>query len=152
MTRFDPYQVAREILATTDLANPDDIAEAIFTQTPKRDIPGAYRAMLRTVAREEIRLSRMHEPAQERVSGPSGSSRVAGIREHHFDYYGQRVFACEKWKLLGDCTREDVLDLAAQRRKVAAQNSAVADEFEVLATRMLAAGVATVRDLKGVAA
>lgn len=60
---FDPYKMARDVLASTSLVDPDDIAEAIFDRTPKRSVPAAYRLILRSVAREAIRLSRMEEPA-----------------------------------------------------------------------------------------
>lgn len=152
MTDFDPYQVARGVLATTDLCDPADIAEAIFKQTPKDKIAGAYKVMLRAVARDTIRSVRVDGEFFKEQAGPSRSSKVAGIRAHHFDFFGQRVFANNEWKLLGDCTRADVRDLAARRREVAAFNSAKADEFDELDARMAAAGVDVVRDLKRVAA
>lgn len=75
------------------------------------------------------------------------SSRVAAIRSNHEKLLAQRVFARGEWKLLGDCTLQDVRDLAEQRRMVAARNEAVAERFEKLAARMDELGAATVRDL-----
>ena len=83
---------------------------------------------------------------------PNRSSKVAAIRDRHIDYFSQRVFANGVWRMLGDGSPEDVLDLAAQRREVAARNAAKAEEFEALHARMVAAGVARARDLGEVAA
>lgn len=144
-TRFNPRETAKSILATTDLADPDEIAEAIFRATPKGSIAGAYRALLRDVAREEIRFGRMaDEPAARK---PNNSSKVAAIRAGHEAFFAQRVYANGDWKLLGDCTVADVLDLAAQRREIAAKNLATAEKYEALAERMAHARATTVREL-----
>jgi hypothetical protein len=158
MADFDPYLVARDVLATTDLADPSDIAEEIFNRTPKREIAGAYRMILRTMARVELGRMRMNGSAQDQTVGdqtgaqPARSSKVAGIRQYFSDTYEQRVCAFEKWKMLLDCTREDVLDLAAQSLKAANQNLAKHEKWQALADQMLADGAVTVRDLKDVAA
>lgn len=153
MSNFDPLAAAQHVLATTRLADPDDIADAVADMTPRGALRSAYRLVLRSVAREAIRLTRMDsEPVGGVRRTPNRSGRVAAIREHHVEFFDRRVYAQGTWKLLGDCTREDVLDLAAQRRDAAARNAANADRFEALAEQMAAAGVSVVRELGRVAA
>ena len=148
---FNPTQVARQIIATTKLTDPDDIAQAVFDRTPEDQLKEAYLGVLRQSAREAIRLENIaaNEPPR---STPNRSSRVASIAQSHLSYYDQRVYANGDWKLLGDCTLSDVLDLVTQRQKVAQQNMMKAKEFEQLADRMERAGAKVARELEGIAA
>lgn len=148
---FNPTQVARQVIATTKLTDPDDIAQAVFDRTPKDQLKETYLGVLRQSAREAIRLENMaaNEPPR---STPNRSSRVASIAQSHLSYYDQRVYANGDWKLLGDCTLADVLDLAAQRQQIAQQNMMKAKEFEQLADRMERAGAKVARELQEIAA
>lgn len=148
-TEFNPLATARNILIDTRETDPDVIADLIFKATPKRDIPALYRQQLRDVALDAIRFTRMNNPEP---TTPQQSSRLTAIRERHVAELDQRVYANGEWKLLGDCTVEDVLDLAAQRHEIAARNTAKAAEFEKLAARMAEFGARTVRDLEAAAA
>ncbi|GAA0200141.1 hypothetical protein [Glutamicibacter creatinolyticus] len=150
-TDFQPVKVARQIIATTSLTDPEDIALAVLDRTPDSELRAAYLQVLRGAVRTAIHMENMVASTVTPVV-PNRSSRVAAIRESHISYYDQRVFASGEWKMLGECTVDDVLDLAAQRREVAERNSAKAAEFEQLAARMTAAGVAVARDLEEVAA
>lgn len=148
---FDPHSTARQVLTTTNLTDPADIADAVFDRTPEAAIRDAYRHLLRRVALDAIRMDRMTaneaDPVVEPRRAPNRSPKVAAIRARHSQYLAQRVFALGVWKQLGDCTLEDVLDLAAQRREVAAQNAAQAERFEALAARMRTSGAGTVAAL-----
>lgn len=137
---FNPLESARHIIAESDLTDPDEIAQQIFDRTPSKSVRDAYRLILRSVAREAIHQANMaaSKPAS---SVPARSSRVAAIRDTHISYFAQRVFANGAWKMLGDCTRADVLDLAAQRQAIADRNAAKAAEFNALHDRMVSAGV-----------
>ena len=148
---FNPTQVARHIITTTKLTSPDDIAQAVFDRTPEGQLKEAYLGVLRQSAREAIRLENIaaNEPPR---STPNRSSRVASIAQSHLSYYDQRVYANGDWKLLGDCTLADVLDLAAQRQQIAQQNMMKAKEFEQLADRMERAGAKVARELQEIAA
>ena len=148
---FNPTQIARHIIATTQLTDPDDIAQAVFDRTPEDQLKEAYLGVLRQSAREAIRLENMvaNEPAR---ATPNKSSRVASIARSHLSYYDQRVYANGDWKLLGDCTLADVLDLASQRQQIAHQNMMKAKEFEQLADRMERTGAKVARELEGIAA
>ena len=166
---FDPRAHARDILATTDLADPDEIAQMVFEATPKRQMPDLYRTLLREVVMEAIRFQRaeslrpdrdaptdsdrgqVHSDAQN-MAAPvapapraNPSSRIAAIRGE----FAQRVRTGDGYKLLRDCTLAEVLEQAALRRTVAAKNEAVAKWYDDLAARMEAAGVDIVGDLEG---
>jgi len=150
MSAFDPLDVARDVIASTDLTDPDAIADEVLVRTPRSGLRTAYRLLLRRAALDAIRFANMSAGEPRRT--PNRSSKVAAIRDRHIDYFAQRVYANGEWKMLGDCTPEDVLDLAAQRREVAARNAAKAEEYEALHARMVAVGVARARDLGEVAA
>lgn len=149
--------MARQVVATTDLTNPDDIADAVYERTPEDAIHDAYRLILRNTAREAIHQTNMSAsavpaPQSEPRRQPNKSSKVAAIKDSHTNYYDQRVFANGDWKLLRHCTREDVLDLAAHRQAIADRNTAKAAEFHAIHDRMVRAGVEFAGDLEQEAA
>lgn len=151
MTHFNPLEAAHKVLLDTRIADPDQIAELVFQATPKRLMAHAYRSLLRGVAREAIRLANM-SAGEENDVAPQPSSRLRAIRAQHLAELDQRVFANGEWKLLGDCTIPDFLDLAAQRRQIAAKNTAKAEQYEKIAARMAEYGAETYRELEGAAA
>lgn len=160
---FNLTDSIRSVLATSRLADPADIAQIVFDRTPVEDMPDAYLQLLRSKVREISRLENIETrqqyrngpvPSQQRdttgmqtTTIPNGSAKVAAIRQVHNAYYDQRVHAKGQSKLLGDCTIDDVFDLAAQRRQMAQKNVAIAREFESLAEQMHAAGVTYARQL-----
>ncbi|GAA4923883.1 hypothetical protein [Nesterenkonia rhizosphaerae] len=155
---FDPLAAAKQIIADTDITDPDKIAAEVLSRTPKHQIRAVYASLLRGVAKNAIgqlnmRTSTAHReelhatsPAATRRT-PAKSSRVASIRSNHLSYFAQRVHAQGTWKMLGDCTRDDVLDLIAQRQAKADANLAKAAEFKDLHERMVAAGVTLAKEL-----
>lgn len=78
---------------------------------------------------------------------PNRSGRLAAIRDRHAAWKRARYVIDGTWKMLADCTVDDVLALAAQRRDVAARNTAEAERFDQLARVMKDAGAVTVADL-----
>lgn len=149
-TGFNPLTTARAVIEQTDLVDPDDIAAEVFRRTPKGDIDQLYRGLLRDVARSAIHKASMQVTAEHRDQprrSPNRSSKVAAIRAAHYSYYDQRVYASGEWKLLRNCTRDDVLDLAAQRQQAADQNAAKAEEFRALHAKMVTAGVTLAGEL-----
>lgn len=152
---FNPLDAAHDILVETRIADPDRIAELVFESTPKREIAQAYKLVLRRVVMDAIRLANMSAGRADCDAVPTpvnSSSRLRAIRGHHIAKLDQRVLANGQWKLLGDCTYDDVMDLAAQRHAVATRNALKAAEFEKLAAQMLEFGAKTVRDLEAAAA
>lgn len=152
---FNPLALAKRVIADTNLTDPSDIAQEVLERTPDHEIREVYLTTLRHVAREAIRLSNMTAstpPQAPKPSAPNKSSKIAAIRSAHISYYDQRVFASGTWKMLGDCTVTDVLDLVEQRRAIAEANYTKSAEYKLLADQMIAAGVNTARELEGIAA
>ncbi len=81
-----------------------------------------------------------HDPV---VNG--SASRVGVSRWQRY----QRVTVDGEWKLLADCTADDLDVIATDRESGAERLLAVAERFRTLAARMRAAGAATVADLDG---
>ena len=147
---FNPLNAAREVLRTTSLSDPADVAEAVFGLTPPEAIPEAYRSLLRNVAREAMRMERATSDDREDTRrAPQPSAKVAAIRAMHDKWLRQRVCPNGDWKMLGDCTITDIQAIAEERREIAAKNEAVAKEFDTLADRMARQGVTYVRELDG---
>lgn len=162
MSNFNPLSAAKAVLADTDLADPDAIADAVLAQTPKGQVRSAYRLLLRDVARYAIRLERMDARTDspegqtyrsahpESALGeqtrrqPNRSSKVAAIRAH---WKQTRYYVAGEWRMLATFTADEVLELVAQRRDIAARNNAEADRLEQIARQMKDTGAVTVADL-----
>lgn len=148
---FNPLTAARQVVAETDLASPEDIARRVFEMTPRDQMARAYLYCLRDICRLAIRSVRTdgvaeRKPVKPMTTPPRPSSKVAAIRKAHVSYYERRVYAQGEWKMLGDCTLADVRDLAAQAQSKADANARRAAEWSALADRMERVGAATVRD------
>lgn len=148
---FNPFTAARQVIAETDLASPEDIARRVFEMTPRDQMARAYLYCLRDICRLAIRSVRTdgvaeRNPVKPMATPPRPSSKVAAIRKAHVSYYERRVYAQGEWKMLGDCTLADVRDLAAQAQSKADANARRAAEWTALADRMERVGAATVRD------
>ena len=148
---FNPITAARQVVATTDLAAPEDIAQRVFEMTPRDQVDRAYLYCLRQICRLAIRSVRTdgeasRNPVRPMTTPPRPSSKVAAIRKAHMSYYERRVFAQGEWKMLGDCTVADVRDLATRSQAMADANARRAAEWTALADRMEREGLRTVRD------
>lgn len=148
MFTFNPATAVRELLVTTSLVDPDEIADIVFQQTPEAAWPSLYRAMLRDLVCDVMRATRSPNAP---TFAPAGKSRMRAAAQQ-LGYCDTRIWARGTWKSLGDCTREDILDLVTQRTNAANWNLAKAAEWAQLADRMAAAGVTTVRQLEAIAA
>lgn len=143
---FDTKALIREVLDDTDLDEPGAVAVEVARRTPDDAVRSAYEGLLRQVVVNELSRSRDAVPRPVRRV-PNRSSRVAAVRSAHERWLAQRVLAQGVWKRLGACDVVDVLDLAAQRREVAARNAYTALQYEELARRMKDTGAVTVADL-----
>ena len=152
---FNPFTAARQVIAETDLASPEDVARRVFEMTPRDQMARAYLYCLRNVCRmalSSVRTTGQWDTSPASVkpdtapTPPRPSSKVAAIRKAHVSYYERRVYAQGEWKMLGDCTLADVRDLAAQAQSKADANARRAAEWSALADRMERVGAATVRD------
>lgn len=160
MTDFNLRQVARDVLTSSTMADPRDLAAEVFRRIAAEDYAAALNECLPDFVREEIRHSRnLTAPAglmAERTGGGGGtrpaprSSKVAGIRSYWQSRLRERLHvgpAPSDWLLLGDCSFDDLMFAATARREIAARNAAKAEEYAELAEALRTAGVARVRDL-----
>jgi hypothetical protein len=127
----DPHAIAADVAESLSLA---DVREALRTVLPY------------FVRKEMSRRQFSTAPALR-----PGSARWDNVAELHaageLTLLRARVFAHGAWKFLGDCTSEDVQDIAAQRQDAAARNIAAAERFEALRVAMGRRRATTVRDL-----
>jgi hypothetical protein len=163
MDAFNLRKLVRDVLANSLLADPRDLAAEAFLRIPAAEHAAALRQCLTDVVREEIRLSRNHTPPTVTAGrpGPRGntarqqpavarSSKVAGIRAMWQEKLRERIHtgpASTDWRLLGDCTFDELMFAAGERRTIALRNESKAAEYAELAEAVRAAGVARVRDL-----
>jgi hypothetical protein len=150
---FNLRQVVRDVLAGSVMADPRQLAAEVFARVPVEEYGAALAQCLPDLVREEIRDSRNRtvEPMAEQPTGrPARSAKVAGIRDWWQTKLRERVHvgpAPSDWLLLGDCSFDDLMFAAEERRTIAARNSAKAAEFAALAEAVRDAGVTRVRDL-----
>lgn len=162
MDSFNLRKLIRDVLTNSLLADPRDLAAEAFQRIPADQHAAALRQCLTDVVREEIRLSRNHTPPTVMAErpGPRGnvarqrpaarSAKVAGIRAMWQEKLRERIHtgpASTDWRLLGDCTFEELMFAAGERRTIALRNEAKAAEYAELAEAVRAAGVVRVRDL-----
>ncbi|OKI16542.1 hypothetical protein [Streptomyces sp. CB03911] len=174
MDDFNLRSLVREVLGGTTMTDPTQIAREVDRRISEDDCRDALRQALRGYVREEITRMRRHHDVEEPVAqatlvsnvtpmasggagGPSApvrtvkpvrSAKVAGIREWWSSKLLEPYHVGEKvYRRLGDCSFEDLLFAAAERREHAARNAARAEWFEQLAETVRAAGVSRVRDL-----
>lgn len=158
MSDFSLRKLVRDVLSASTMADPRGLAAEVFGRISPEDYGAALGECLPDVVREEIRYSRNHVApaapmAEQAGSGapPSGrSSKVASIRAMWQQKLRERIHtgpSATEWRLLGDCTFEDLMFAAGERREIAARNEVKAEEYAQLAEAVRAAGVQRVRDL-----
>lgn len=140
MTDFSLDDLIRDALNRWKEPDPHVIARRLLAKVPMEE---RDRIVLHGLAeRVSLRLR------MERSSGSFGEAAApAPAGQSRWARFGNRVHVDGEWKMLGDCTAEDVDWLADARAVESAKLAAVADQFRELAARMRAAGVATVADL-----
>lgn len=131
---FNLRALVRETLATTPASDPREIASAVFVQIPTNQRAAALVDCLVSVVREVIGSQRPHNQPEPSPGAKPGSWKVKGIREEWARYLDTRWHVGEaQWKRLADCTRDDLLFAAHERRVNAERNIAAATELEGLA-------------------
>lgn len=142
-----------EILATSSLSDPRDIADKIIGDLTARERQAALAEVLPEYVRITLHAGRGHHPTSDEPGSTQGT-RTQDVAEPGSSRWRRvssvftgRYKPLDTWKPLRECTRDDVLALVDDYRKRAAQNTRKADQFEALAKRMAKAKVATVGDL-----
>lgn len=159
-------------LERSDIADPKIVARQVADGIPDERLREAVTAALVALAgsvearRRSTARTATGKPADPLSSylptvikegaGPSGRRAVTQVGESHWhrtavDYrtrlLAQRIAVGGEWKLLRDCTRDDLLYAAEKRHDQAVKVAAQGDWFLKLADVMDRAGVARVIDL-----
>lgn len=131
---FEPFNIrhtVRDILDETDLTTPAEIAEKVAEMVPTNQLRTTLATALREYVRVELTHTRARAAQPTRTGGPS--AKVTAIRDAAHQWLRQRVCAGDTWKMLGDCTYEDLLRLEQDRREHAQRSAAAAERFAALA-------------------
>lgn len=147
MTTFDLRAAVRHVLDTTDLADPRDIATKVAENVPANQRIYALTTALDPYVREAIQRRRNSNPIIGSASPRTGSSKVAAIQAYARALRDQVHVGAGAWKPLGDCTYDDLMFAAEERREHARQNAAAAERYQTLADLVRDEGAARVADL-----
>lgn len=146
MSEFDLRAVVRETLSSSPAADPAALAEHVLDRIAVEDYGQALRQTLRTYIREAIGQQRMSAPVP--TPRVNASWKVEAIRASWKRALANRMCVADgEWKTLADCTAQDLLFVAKERRVAAAKNLATAETYESLAQLMESQGAAVVADL-----
>jgi len=153
---FSLRALIRRVLLASDAADPDTLAQLVFDAIEDTDRVEALRQALHVAVREIVRQERMQHPitgalavaATTTKTTAAKSWKVAAIREGWQRTLRNRIHAGHgEWKMLADCTRDDLLHAAAERRAMAERNAVTAGCYTALAELLEAHEVKTVADL-----
>lgn len=167
----------RHILDTTDLTDPGEIAEKVFSGIPSGAFEDVVRVTLRPFVADVMGSERRRsagfsntgqcETGTQRGDasvgdetgagttsqvGPGTQRRPAGgdpswKRRSIRNIHRQRIYVGNEWKMLGDCTVADIDSAALDRRATAQQNKAWADRYDQLSLRMSQSHAGVVSDM-----
>lgn len=147
MSDFVLRHLVREVLSDSDEADPGRIADMVLAQIPPRQTRTALAQALRLFVRQVISETRTarNEPT---VTPISRSAKVAAIREGWQRRLDDRVHGAEgSWKKLRDCTYDDLLSAATERRQMAERNNAWARQYDAWARLLTEHDAETFGDL-----
>lgn len=149
---YDIRAAIREVVETSDLTDPGEIAMKVAGDVPQKALRSALAVALRAMVRIELHSYtswRRPEPEPSRTGQPTQtrSAKVAAVRAWARVLRKPVAVSENVWKAFGECTAEDLDFLAADRRENAAQSIAAAERFEKYAAALDEHGAATVADL-----
>lgn len=143
MTEFDIREAVRSVIDETDLTAPEDIAAKVAESVPARQL----RPVLADVLRDYVRLELGRERRHNELPLPGRSAKRAAIAEYGQRWLRDRVSVANEWKMVGDCTQDDCLAVAAERRENARRNEAMAELWEARAALLKRHRVRRLADL-----
>jgi hypothetical protein len=152
MTDFNLRATIREVVESSGLTDPGDIAAKVAENVPQKLLRTVLADALRDVVRIELHSYtswRRPEPEPNHGRSPSGSrsAKVAAYRVWARILRKPVAVEGNEWKAFGECGPEDLSFLAQDRRQNAAESLAAAERFEKYAAALEEAGAETVADL-----
>lgn len=149
VTNFDLRSLVREKLTTTDEADPGIIAGQVIAAIPKSQYGSALTQVMRHFVRQIISETRgTNAGSNIRAIRPSASWKGQGIRDGWQKRLRDRVHVGgSEWKLLADCSYDDLMTAAAERQQLADRNASWARTYKEFALAVSEAEVATFGDL-----
>jgi hypothetical protein len=133
MTELNLRAMIREVLDETDLVDPTDVAEETFHRLTRGQYAPALRQTLRQFARL-VMTSQGAAPTGD--SAPANRSWKRDAIRAELGGFREYYHTADGWKHLRDCTRDDLLFAANERREQADRNIAEAERLEKLASRL----------------
>lgn len=146
-------QVVREVLDTSLLSDPRELAVEVFTRigaTQRAEaLQQALTVVVRQVISEQRHVTHIADPTRvQRPTTSSGPTRAGMVREWWQRSLRDRIHVGQSnWKPLGDCTYDDIVFAAEERREQASRNNAKARQYQFLAGLLTDHDVKRVRDL-----
>jgi hypothetical protein len=157
LNEFDLRRLVREVMDSSTLADPHAIADEVYQRIPKSMIAVALQVTLKAFVRQVVsesrhRMSPSRVPVPNATVGGSGfSAKRAGIAEWWQRALRDRVevggSGKREWKMLGECTADDLERAAAFREQQAERNKSVARMYRAWARTLNERGVQQMREL-----
>jgi len=146
---FDIRALIRDYLDETEMTDFREMAAELSGRLSAKQVRAALVEALPSLIQTINQQRRMNNSVLAGAAGvPVRSAKVAGIAAMHAAALRVLIHVGEgRNKQLGDCTYEDLLFAAEERREQARRNAAKAEQFEALAAKLRAAGVQHVADL-----
>jgi len=139
--------LVREVLDSTNDADPGAIAGMVMARIPRGQVRVALSQTLRLYVRQIVSETRNSRAASVTPIRPNVSSKVSGIRDGWQRRLRDRTHGADGWKMLADCTYDDLLAAASERRDMASRNDARARQYDSWARLLTEHDVATFGDL-----
>jgi hypothetical protein len=153
---FNLRQTVKEVLGSSTMADPTDIADEVLRRIDRKDYPAALAQAMRPFVRQMVSESR---PPLGDVPMPAapGQAPLVGtpfhVRLNYRNAWQKALLSREtdptigKWMFLRDATAQNLENMAAHRETQAEKNRHKARQLRALRDAVIEHGVETVGDL-----
>jgi hypothetical protein len=140
--------VVRHEMDSTKTADLEVLTENVLRRVIEEDkLEEAFSESIRHYVAARVGVSRV-DALQPQAEGSSRWQKSAEAISHYRDIMRERMFVNGEWKFLGDCTRDDVLAVAADRAERARTMAITAENYQRRADLMGTKRAKTVSALK----
>lgn len=138
----------REVATDMPCADPREIASRVEKLTTNEQVSAFYTEALVPVVRDLLREQRNTALAQAVAGAHRVSPKVAAVRDWWTEMLAARVHVGgSHWKLLGDCTADDLRFCISEREAEIERIQAQVARYERLLAAVIEHGAAKVSDL-----